>query len=471
MLKDSISELPDEILSFTLSLLPMREAARTSILSHRWTYLWKTSLALSSSLNLDVVTWRGSEYSNNMFWIDEYPQNREDSNLLSIERFKFVRWVNQIVQLDYSHVIESFKLRYYFKKEFAFHIDQWINMAISKKVCNFDIDFSHFHSRGTCCLHEELYTFPYRLFTQETGSLVKSLCLNSCIFGPVDLNYFSSLVDLRLEQVLINQDNFVSFLSNCPNLEKLCLVKCWRLLRLEISGRSLKLKYLAIVNCYSLKEIIIDARNLTRLEYWGPLVNISFLSVPQLSDVFVRLESKNLATALTYVLRNLSNHVAKLESLMLSMSYIKESLIPKQFANLKKLVLMITTLKGTLWDFISLLHASPYLHRLELHWLLTSFTKCEEGLTLTPFDSSHLYLKKIVLTGFTGSTHEIEFATYLVKSTTVLKKMTIGCRAKCYNPKDGFFRAAEVAEKKNMEEQASKQLTDILPPGVKLRFL
>ncbi|RHN47340.1 putative F-box domain-containing protein [Medicago truncatula] len=38
---DKINSLPDEILSQILSLIPVEEAAATSILSKRWTHLWK----------------------------------------------------------------------------------------------------------------------------------------------------------------------------------------------------------------------------------------------------------------------------------------------------------------------------------------------------------------------------------------------------------------------------------------------
>ncbi|KAF5196763.1 F-box/FBD/LRR-repeat protein, partial [Thalictrum thalictroides] len=359
---DRISQMPDEVLSFMLLLLPSEEAARTSILSRRWRYVWKSSAAYSSSLNLDVVAMRGSPYSYKMS--KRYVEN---TYLLFIEQIKFIKWVDQILQLGYRPTMDSFRLRFYFKKNSADNINRWINMAISKSVKNFDIDLSHFLTLGYCLPNDEFYTFPDWLFTCETGSLVKLLCLKACIFRPLDFK-FSALMDLQLDNVLIDQDCFVNFLSSCTNLEKLCLVKCWELLSLKIPGSLFKLKYLAIINCRSLEYIKIDARNLNRFEYRGYPVHFTFLNVPQLSNIIVNIAyGDSSSSEITRVLESISSQLPKLDSLMMNTFRIKEPILPSVVINLKKLVLWIDAYEDTLWGFIPLLHGSPYLHTLELH--------------------------------------------------------------------------------------------------------
>ncbi|PIA61059.1 hypothetical protein AQUCO_00300523v1 [Aquilegia coerulea] len=486
--EDWISGLPDEILHFTLSLMSLREAVRTSILSRRWRYCWKTSLKLSRSLNLDVFVMRESNYQTKMFYDYRYGPLMYNRNLLLEERRKFVQWVDQIMKVDYP-VIDSFRLSFYLKKEFAHRIDQWISVAVAKRVQNLVIDLSGLHTFPFSPGDEELYLFPYWLFTKETGSLVKCLCLNSCTLGPLDFSCFSSLVDLQLENIVINQVDITKFLSSCPNLEKLVLVDCRKLLDLEISGRSLKLKYLTVIKCYCEREIKIDSRNLTRLEYCGKPVKFSFLDVPHLSNVIIHYLRNDLSAGLSYALGKLSSDLPKMESLFLTVGRFKGTTIPQQlplFANLKKLVLKIVSREEYLWAFIPLVQAAPYLHTLELH-LYHSASKCE--VLQRPSDAPQFYLKEIVLSGFTATSHEIEFTKYLFRNCKVLEKIIIDCVQRFYDHKQGFFyidfhsdygyskekadRGVKEAafEKKKIEEQAHEQLVNDLPFGVELLFV
>ncbi|GAB2284568.1 hypothetical protein Dimus_019023 [Dionaea muscipula] len=54
-LLDRISELPDEVLFSILSRLSLQEAARTTVLSRRWRYVWKLMMFWTLTLQKSVM--------------------------------------------------------------------------------------------------------------------------------------------------------------------------------------------------------------------------------------------------------------------------------------------------------------------------------------------------------------------------------------------------------------------------------
>ncbi|GAB4846319.1 hypothetical protein Ancab_025325 [Ancistrocladus abbreviatus] len=52
-LADRISDLPDDVLISIISHLTLQEAARTSVLSRRWKYVWKRMMVWSLTLHVN----------------------------------------------------------------------------------------------------------------------------------------------------------------------------------------------------------------------------------------------------------------------------------------------------------------------------------------------------------------------------------------------------------------------------------
>ncbi|KAL5707691.1 hypothetical protein ACHQM5_018561 [Ranunculus cassubicifolius] len=509
--EDKFSELPDEVLSFILSQLSLREMVSSSILSSRWRYIWKTSAKYSHKINLDVLSMRGRNYANGMFhdficndayrrsteyllnfanetprWFkeDHYVEKR---NLLDKERCKFVRWADMMMQLDYNSVIDSFRLEFCLNKDFTHSIDKWISIAIAKGVKNFDIDLSNLVPISDWC-SKKLYKFPCHLFTEDAAGLVKRLSLSTCDLANLDFKYFQSLVDLHLEDIDLedidlDQDNIISsFLSGCPNIEKLSLIKIRIPSRLDIVGPSLKLKHLKIQDCGVPHIINIDAKSLSKFEYLGARVNFLFY-LPQLSDVTFHFVETNFPDGLDYALGQLSTDFPKLESLSLTVARHKDTTIRRRlplFTNLKELVLKVICPGEVLWGFIPLLQASPCLHSLELH-LFQSATKSDP----VPWHLAlpHHHLKEMKLTGFNGSHHEVEFLRYILGNCKALENMTIDCESKKYDYRQGKFYCSESSpqgRKKKKEATRQKMKTEIaarravrnvMRPGLQLRFV
>ncbi|KAL5707735.1 hypothetical protein ACHQM5_018599 [Ranunculus cassubicifolius] len=473
VLKDRICELPDDVLALTLSFLPIREASKTSLLSCRWRDLWKDSMKFTSSLTLDEFSMTGNTYTNGEFGLE--------GSRLETEQYKFVGWADLMLQLGYAPVIDLFRLRFPMTKDFAHHIDKWIKVAVTKRAQRYHIDLSGFNTTRYMFDFplENLYTFPDWLFTQESGPSVVSLHLKSCALRCLGFNFFSSLADLQLHSVLLDQGIIEKFLLECPNIEKLVLLNCWKLHNLSISGPSLKLKQLKIVRCQTLCSIEIKARNLTKFEYSGRQVQISFVDARVLSDfVICAFTRQDEDFPINYALTKLSSDLPQLEMLYLEAAPLRENKIPRRlpmFEKLKKLGVQITGSEiESLWGFIHLLHASPCLHMLELH-----FTPSPEYIKQKrPLDVAHLHLKEIVVSGFQGDSHEIELMRYLLSNCVALKKVILDECDKIYDyihsamhsikrypGRNDKFKLAET--KKLVQEQ----IVPFVPPGVEFLYI
>ncbi|PRQ47946.1 putative F-box domain-containing protein [Rosa chinensis] len=93
---DRISGLPDEILVSILSLLPLKEAQATSILSRRWQYVWAYCTTLNFDDEKNLVRLRLS-----------------DREALELEMCRYVNWVDSVLKQHRALNIERFRV--YFK--------------------------------------------------------------------------------------------------------------------------------------------------------------------------------------------------------------------------------------------------------------------------------------------------------------------------------------------------------------------
>lgn len=149
LMEDRISELSDDILSFILSFLTMRDAVKTRLLSHRWRYL---SPPLSH-LQFDVFTLFGT--------------HGESSS-------KFIAAVDQVLLACRGPKIGTLKVRFGLGDDYAFHVDRWVSFSSAMQVEKIAFNFS--------CSPESCgsYNFPYHILPTDEASHLKHLCLVSC---------------------------------------------------------------------------------------------------------------------------------------------------------------------------------------------------------------------------------------------------------------------------------------------------
>ncbi|GFQ03500.1 putative F-box/LRR-repeat protein at5g02700, partial [Phtheirospermum japonicum] len=278
---DWISQLPDEILVVVLSSLPLKEAARTSVLSTRWINLWKHTSCLDF----------------------------EAESSLS-ERRKYVRWVNSVIRsYEGGSTLKHFRICFDLDRCSQKVITKWLEFAFARQVERLRLELLEYGDFEK--VPSEVYAFPKHLLLVNNFKSLKALCLKS--------------VDVTDEAIHF-------FIRNCQFLEQLIVHGALNITNLEVCGSSLGLKHLEISYCFRLKSVKVSAPNLTSLKV-TTVQGLFLENVPMLVDVFVacgELYANKLAPALL-------SCIQQLEILTLWLNFPKEDIEQGKFPELPKL--------------------------------------------------------------------------------------------------------------------------------------
>ncbi|KAH7511389.1 hypothetical protein FEM48_ZijujUnG0018400 [Ziziphus jujuba var. spinosa] len=118
----NLDDIPDDIIVGILSLLPLKEAVATSVLSSRWRYLWRFT-RMSLDFDVDHVTPKYGTLTC-LSHVTKY---------LNKNRKTYIRWVNEVVD-QHSGAIESLRVCYYLRRRHKKHIDRWIRFALRSNI-------------------------------------------------------------------------------------------------------------------------------------------------------------------------------------------------------------------------------------------------------------------------------------------------------------------------------------------------
>ncbi|XP_077251528.1 F-box/FBD/LRR-repeat protein At1g13570-like isoform X2 [Tasmannia lanceolata] len=291
---DRISYLSDDILIMILTRIPLREAVRTSVLSKRWTYLWRSIPYLELSTNLIREPDEACNYWDDME--------------------KWVYTVHHILDSRLAPVL-SCKIHYQYIVKFRDYLEEFVLF-----LCGNGIQDLYLRSMV-------YYKFPTDAYSCQS---LKKLTLFRCkVVLPPLFEGISCLTALTFIHVSITDDDLERFISSCRLLESFCLDDDW-------------------VTKSELRNLRINALILLSLEIQSSMpTNISFIHVPRLKNIYYRPNlffDDNDANVFLELLMNLG-HV---ESLTLELkSYFTEQLcrmkMPKSLPafKLKKLTLKV----------------------------------------------------------------------------------------------------------------------------------
>ncbi|XP_059436493.1 putative F-box/LRR-repeat protein At3g42770 [Corylus avellana] len=442
---DLTGRLPEDILSLIISLISVREAATTSILSKRWRYLWTTS----SNLDLDPKNMLG-HFLNLGHFKSQHTQWKQK------QKGRFVRWANHILELYAGKKVDSFRVEYPLGRDHGCDIDRWIQFAIDMQVQNLSINLLEHHLSD---LSRELYKFPDWLCDQAgKKSKMKHLSLNFCSLSiPANFNGLNSLSSLSLTKTSLSQENVDNILNGCPSLEWFSMSECRCPFHLKLCSGCLflRLRHLKIFRCDTLEKVEIhDAISIASIEYGAEMFGQVLLKnsaqpvrICTTLDRTLQRDRLNLqsdpTTQMTYILGTLAKDYPLLETLLVIAPVVQVDIIPKHlttFTRLKLLKLLRVRFREILLDLTSAFwEVAPLLVELEMDLQLpcTDEEKIERQKIVDGADYTehkkvplkeycqHHRLKEVKLSGFRGNPIQLDLAVLLLKNALLLEKMRI----------------------------------------------
>ncbi|KAL7096150.1 hypothetical protein ACP275_10G065700 [Erythranthe tilingii] len=437
---DRISHLPVEVRIHILSMLSLKEAARTSVLSFRWLNLWKHT----SSLDFDA----------------DIESDMSQSELIDSAGPKFVQMVNRVVESHKSLAIKEFKINFPLDASYTNSITRWLEFAFSRHVQRLELhldDDPEFRNYDSCsCYPEQL------------------LARSNMILD------FQSLKELSFKNVQLSGGAIEFFIHNCTQLERLIVDSPGKYVsKLEVCGSSLVLKHLEIVSFVGLESLKIFAPRLTSLRLTS-LKGVLLEIVPMLVDVCVGSTYDDL-DCLKNLIHALSCCFSQLETLKLVMPRFPHEQENDELCNfpempkLKKLVVEYDSFdddKQCFMRLASLTRASPQLQEFVLNNKrfgsgISPKRVDNDGAAIIKFRHEHLKVFKFC--GYYGRPSHDALVEYILKNCVVLEKIIIVPCAPEYCP-DGFDRYILSVEEAT-RKKAKLHLEPHLPHHVQLIIL
>ncbi|XP_022771902.1 F-box/FBD/LRR-repeat protein At1g13570-like isoform X1 [Durio zibethinus] len=382
---DRISNLPWDVLNSILMHLPLRDAARTSLLSRTWKYKW-TNLS--------------------QFVIDDkcFPNSLPDK-----ARWGEVRRIFNHVRSNHSGPIEKFKLAAYCYPDHS-DLDEWIIFLTFNGIKELILqDFSVIRR----------FKLPPCLF-----SCPQLICLelHGCIFKlPTTFGGFNCLKSLTLTQVSIISETLERLIHSCPILERLTLLNIDHLAILRIHNQNLK--YLKVDSEF--EDISLESCPL--------LASVDIHMIPMDGRTVPRKLEKGNPSNLIRVLGCLHG----IKKLSLSSDFIKflaNGSLPERFPTPLLNLLFLDLKKITFSSFkdvaafFSILRSSPKLEELVIS-VVYSNQACRRVLGFlkeqSRYDFFFSQLKVVRIRGLHGTKPEWEFLKLILAHSPVLETLTI----------------------------------------------
>ncbi|PON67627.1 F-box domain containing protein [Trema orientale] len=457
---DYISHLPEAIILYILSFLPIKDLIVVSLLSRLWKNMVMNHLSIvPSSLNLDELEMirnfirRSIQRHQSADFLGASSSSQCLTNLIHSARRQYMDFVNRTLFLHSGCIINHLQLSFCYdgSDRYTRRVTSWVRFALTNKIKELDLDFS----KGEL-LRPSDSAQPYEL---PNGSfcpnILHTLTLTYCKLKAASFGVLISLQKLCLRQVKVIEGSIGELVSKCPVLEDVSLEHCVIPNEFMVSEEDIKIKRLSLIDCkteeWPMFSIDISTPDLLMLTIVGRyLMTSSIRKAFRLREVFIDIEQIYADHVQGDALGSLLDGFGHCKTLTLTTWCIQvlptgENLLQKlpiPLENLEHLKLVAGMVKQELPGIACLLRSCPNLKILTLimqdpvhvDWAefeedIPDILDFEEHsyweLQNLPFRCLQTSLKQVKINGFTGKSNEVLTIKFLLENAVVLENMEV----------------------------------------------
>ncbi|XP_057454022.1 putative F-box/LRR-repeat protein At1g56400 [Lotus japonicus] len=251
---DMLSLLPHSLLSMIVSLIPFKEAVRTSILSKSWIDIFKCT----SNIEFDEV-----------FFV----KDDKTCQIRQAQRKDFLEFVTLWISNHRETLVDKFSLKLSMPGIAKRVVRKCIVFATNHKVKELELDFCDptldCYSTTNYINQEALFELPAHVYSH---TCLESLKLFSCNFVETEFLNFHALKEISLGWMEVKLSTIKTLLSNCGALESLSLKRCWNSDDFDLGEENPRLRKLVVDRCMfrsNGRYFIVNAPNLGYFYYSG----------------------------------------------------------------------------------------------------------------------------------------------------------------------------------------------------------
>ncbi|EOA32148.1 hypothetical protein CARUB_v10015399mg, partial [Capsella rubella] len=407
---DRISALHEDLLVQILTLVPVKDAVKTMVLSKRWSFLWTM-----------------------MHRLDYIEKDRDEKIVWD--------FLDKSLQLNKAPVLESLRIRIHRQCPLVdADLGKWVSVAVERCARELILILCHL---------SDPTSLPKRLYTCKT--LVQLILSDKILVDVPSPACFPSLKFLVLSRVVYkDQDSHVKLLSSCPVLRQLLVVRTKRdnVNRFSVKVPSLLLLtyvYFPLPDNNDDKPLVIDSPGLifVNITVADPLRDsFSIKNMPRLEGAIISLYGYPPNNELNFMTSFSSVRILSLRSLKVGCCNAIN------FPRLIELKLCLPSSEHHWMEpLMLLLHNAPKLKTLRINsvipfYIFKAFIVYPEDVQLSwnqPSSVPGCLLSQLEIfewRGYKRRSEEKQFAAYILANSTCLNTVGISPTSSCGDEKE-----------------------------------